>query len=62
MRKTYITPSIYTTEVGTFQVLAASLPIDNDEEHDGWADAKPRSDNKDADLSEEVSGYGDLWR
>ena len=46
MRKTYITPSIHTTETETFQALAVSLPIDNDEEHDGWADAKPRIKTK----------------
>mgnify|MGYP003414911268 CR=1 FL=1 len=62
MRKTYIAPSIYIAESEPVHALAASLPVDNEGEHDGWADAKPRSDNKDADLSEEVSGYGDLWR
>ena len=60
MRKTYITPSIYITEIGTFQALAVSLPIDNDEEHDGWADAKPRIKTKKAPI-EEAEEYGDLW-
>ena len=60
MRKTYITPSIYITEIETFQALAVSLPIDNDEEHDGWADAKPRIKTKKAPI-EEAEEYGDLW-
>lgn len=62
MRKAYIAPSIHITEIESALALATSLPVDNEGEHDGWADAKPRSDNKNADLPEDVSGYGDLWR
>ena len=58
MRAKYIKPSVNISEISTINLLAGSLQIDNDSEHDGWADAKPRS-TEDSDTN--PSEYGNLW-
>ena len=58
MRAKYIKPCINVSETAAISLLASSLQIDNDSEHDGWADAKPRN-YEDSDTP--PSEYGNLW-
>lgn len=44
MRKkaTYIKPQCFIIEIMPTQLLAESLKVDKDDEHDDWGEAKPR--------------------
>jgi hypothetical protein len=57
----YITPVMSVTVCEAIHILKGSLVVDNDEEHDGWADAKPRTEGS-GSLDCESADYGDLWK
>lgn len=62
MKAKYIKPSMHISDVQPVSFLAGSIVIDNNGEHDGWADAKPRIEEEEEELFEETAVYGDLWR
>lgn len=62
MKAKYIKPCICISEIEAVTFLAGSIVIDNNGEHDGWADAKPRIEDEEENLFEETAVYGDLWR
>lgn len=60
MRTIYVKPGMESVDVDlTTALLGVSLPVDNDGEHDGWGEAKPRQE--DYEETEEGPTYGSIW-